>query len=420
MAASQDESKMYDDLKGFLESPDRVDLRTAACDAVLAVQDHPGMAKLVQHGLVAPLAKNCSYNDATVSVSALKALVYLTSHGTSANQCVEDLLEGGCMNRMIEIVLSQPESSQERLQWRQRVNFAMSLLANMTRTEAGAVDLVGRTLPDRAVSSKEVVAGVEKLPTKPTLELVLARFLNDDYVEPTDYDDLETDADRDSHDGDPYQHLAAVLFNATQTEAGRQFVLKMHRKDKNELGECVLQRVLPQLRSDNPVRRRGIAGCVRNCCIDMNFSWWFLNVVKITKHVLYPLAGPEQLDVDDKQGLDPDLWLEGPDKVREPDHYTRLFLVEAILLLCSSGRKAREKLRLDRTYVVLKWADMVEESEDVSEQINECVQYLRRDEEGTAEGSSDKFVEDAYKREPAKSSQMVGVGGGSGDFDDVD
>jgi hypothetical protein len=42
-------------------------------------------------------------------------------------------------------------------------------------------------------------------------------------------------------------------------------------------------------------------------------------------------------------------------------------------------------------------ADMVEESEDVSERINECVQYLRRDESGTTDGSSDKLLEDALK-----------------------
>jgi len=110
------------------------------------------------------------------------------------------------------------------------------------------------------------------------------------------------------------------------------------------------------------------------------------------------LTGPEELDVEEKQGLDPDLWLEGPDKKREPDHLTRLFLVESILLLCGSGRKAREQLRLERAYVILKWADMVEEQEDVNAQIYECVNYLRADEEGTPEGSSDKFVENAYRK----------------------
>ena len=125
--------------------------------------------------------------------------------------------------------------------------------------------------------------------------------------------------------------------------------------------------------------------------------------------------GPEELDIDEKKGLDPDLWIEGPDKVREPDHLTRLALVESILLLCCGGRKNREQLRLERVYIILKWADMVEEHEDVSAQIEECVQFLRRDEEGTAEGSSDKMVADAYLR-PTTAANV----GATENFDDVD
>jgi hypothetical protein len=140
-------------------------------------------------------------------------------------------------------------------------------------------------------------------------------------------------------------------------------------------------------------------------------------MVKISKHILYPLAGPEEIDVDEKKGLDPDLWLEGPDKKREPDRYTRLFLAETILLLLSTGRKNREQLRLDRVYVIVKYADMVEEDEDINECFNEAVQFLRRDEYGTDEGSSDKAIEDAYRR-PATALQ-IGTGM-SEDFDDVD
>eukprot|EP00934_Nitzschia_sp_Nitz4_P008086 Nitzschia sp. Nitz4//scaffold103_size77763//70540//70893//NITZ4_005453-RA/size77763-protein2genome-gene-0.61-mRNA-1//1//CDS//3329532352//8076//frame0 len=117
--------------------------------------------------------------------------------------------------------------------------------------------------------------------------------------------------------------------------------------------------------------------------------------------------------------MDPDLWLPGPDKVREVDVATRQHLVDAVLLLCATGRKSRESLRLARTYVVLKYADMVEESEAVSERINECVQYLRRDEEGTEEGSSDRLVQEltraSVKMLPASSTVVGNV-----DYDDVD
>ena len=126
--------------------------------------------------------------------------------------------------------------------------------------------------------------------------------------------------------------------------------------------------------------------------------------------LLYPLAGPEELDAEDKIGLDPDLWLEGPDKVREPDEFTRLCLIDSILLLLATGRQSRKNIRKQKTYVILKVADMSEESALVNTQINECVQYLRRDEEGTEEGSSDNQVDEAVRTKllalPAPSVEM--------------
>lgn len=381
------------------------------------------MEKLIQHGIVTPLTHNCS-RPGQIGVNALSALVQLSSQGTSAPQCVEDLLQGGALRRMIEITLStRSEESEDH--WKQRVNYSMALMANMTRTEEGAVELVGRTLPEEAVSTSESPEQ-ETLPTKPTMELLLSRFLSPQYIGENDEDDIDDEealdnmAELDSRYNDPYQHFAAVLMNSTQLEAGKKFVLRIQRNDDSTAS--VLQAILPQLESNSPSRRRGIAGTIKNCCLETDFAWWLLEEVKIVKHLLYPLAGPEELDVDEKRGMNPDLWLQGPDKVREPDHLTRLFLVEAILLLCASGRKSRERLRLERTYVILKLADMVEEKEDVSERIDECVQYLRRDEEGTAEGSSDRMVQETLNKSrlalPVSSTaKQIGA---NDDYDDVD
>jgi hypothetical protein len=374
-----------------------------------------GMSKLVQHDAVVPLTKSCSHPD-PVGVKALQALLHLSSVGPSSSQCVEDMMNAGSIGRMTEICLSRQGSSKS---WNQRVNFAMALLVNMTRTERGAVELVGRSLPDEAISTR---VDSEQLPTKPTLELLLARFLSNRYVGDFDYDEYDPDnaTALDSSDHDPYQHFAAVLMNSTQTEAGQRFVMRIQNKE--DISTSVLQAILAELRSSNPIRRRGIAGTLKNCCLDKNSGWWLLNEVGITKHILHPLAGPEELDVDEKRGLDPDLWLEGPEKVREPDFLTRLYCVEAILLLCASGRASRKTLRLNRVYVILKWADMVEEQEEVSERINECVQFLRRDEEGTYEGSSDDVVDDVLKGSllalPASSSAAQVTS--KADFDDVD
>ena len=121
-------------------------------------------------------------------------------------------------------------------------------------------------------------------------------------------------------------------------------------------------------------------------------------MVRIDKALLLPLCGPEELSIDEKVGLDPDYWLMGPNRVREPDAYVRLYVVEALLLLLASGRRARDTLRERRAYVIVKLADMVEVDESVTERLLECVQYLRRDEDGTEEGSSDRRAYEAYAR----------------------
>ena len=383
------------------------------------------MSNLIRYGVVRPLCKLSSRYEAS-GTNALAALLYLSSHGTSLNQCIEDMLDCGAVSRMTEIALSSPArdenatDSDSKKMWRKRVNFALGLLANMTRTEKGAIDLCGRSMPDDAVPSsmflidnkygdgEEKGNNENKIPSRPTMSLLLSRFLSDAYIrnggataknndedDSPEHDNIEDIASRED---DPYQHFSAVLMNATQVEQGRKFVMRIHRKgeDKTAQPTSVLQSIVSNLRSNNPVRRQGIAGTVKNCCFEKDSAWWLINEVNIIKYILYPLAGPEELDVDEKKGMDPDLWLEGPDKVRETDSTTRLLLLEAILLLCASGRKSREALRLQRTYVILKMADMVEDSEEVSELINECVQFLRRDEEGTAEGSSDRLIDETY------------------------
>ena len=207
---------------------------------------------------------------------------------------------------------------------------------------------------------------------------------------------------------DPYQHIAAVIMNITQLDNGRKFLMKLIHNEKEDKENSktstkdttgsLLQSLLPQLNSPNTTRRQGIAGILKNCCFAQDSIWWLLNVVHLDKHLLMTLSGPEELTIDEKVGLDPDYWLLGPLKKRESDVLVRLYVVEALLLLLASGRRSRETLRERRTYVIIKLADMVEENEEVSERMLECVQYLRRDEYGEEEGSSDKRAYEKYAK----------------------
>jgi hypothetical protein len=422
-SSDNDETKLYSELKGFLASG-RADLRKAATEAVLQIHDHDDMAKLVRNGIVELLGKNVSYTDPVISENALKGLLQLSSvegsptANATASQCVEVLVESGGLDRMMEILLTNAASTEDDILWRQRVNLAMALVANMTRTEEGSINLCGRQLPDEAVAANS--AENVQLPPKPTLELLLARFLNPQYLQETNYRALLNNPSALDNDlGDPFQHFAAVLMNATQTEQGRSFLLKLHYTDKVK-STSVFQRLLPELRSPNPVRRRGVAGIIRNCCLDKDSSFWFTTQIGLIKHILYPLAGPEELDFEDKQGLNPDLWLEGPDKERESDHLTRLFLVQAILMLCEAGRNARNELNKAKTCVILKWADMVEEYEDVTDVISQCFRHLKPDENNTATIEEVNDEEEETQTRKAISAQPVGSAVTQEEFDSVD
>ena len=433
---------VYKDLIEFLQS-DRTDLRMKASEAVLQVTDRDAMSSLIKYGAIKPLCRLASRSNEPAGINALEALVQLSSHGTSFHQCIEDILDCGGINRMTEIALSSGDDKA----WRKRVNYSLALLANMTRTERGSIELCGFTMPEEAVAISNVEEKSEgeekaKLPSKPTMALLTAMFLNSGYIKEKAEEGRDEDGERDEEKDeiiddevhiekiaastdDPFQHFAAILMNATQVEQGRRFVMRIHQKDKKIKGTSILERILPELKSTNPIRRRGIAGTSKNCCFDKNSAWWLINEIEIVPKILYPLAGPEELDMDEKRGMDPDFWLEGPDKVREPDIVTRLLLVEAVLLLCASGRRSREPIRVQRTYVILKTMDLSEESEEISERVSECVQYLRRDEDGTEEGSSDRMMYGTVSvngkmlalPEPSASEQ---VGGKNDNYDEVD
>ena len=509
------EKTVYDELLEFLQAPRRPDLRLEAVKAVLQCvsSDRDEALKLVQdYNVVVPLLKIVSagtYTERTPSTTrteegdddddnnnnnnkspgqlaasaaevALQTLLYLTSSTEQlVNLCTDKLLDVQTTNavpRLVEYVLTLPSINNDKNN--RRINLALALLANLSRTEPGALALTGFALPEEAIYNNEDSEAngsgsnssnsSNKTRVKPTMELLLDRFLNPTLIdvenqEIVDYTMLEPH-EWDGLYYDPYQHFAAVLMNITQTEAGRQFLLRIPKDETrtgSKLGQIdedaetesssnppsssnkpsqpsVFERLIPILRSNtnderykilarNPLRRRGVSGLIRNViCLSPDSVWWLMNVVQIITPLLMPLAGPEELDWEDKKGMDPDLWLNGPDQIRDVDVVTRQHCVESILLLCAAGRKARETLRLARTYVILRQADMVEESERISERISECVNFLRRDEEGTEEGSSDQRVADAYGGGGGKVRLAIEAGPsacvtmGNGDEDDFD
>lgn len=168
-------------------------------------------------------------------------------------------------------------------------------------------------------------------------------------------------------------HLADVLENLTQVEDGRKFVLDKER--------CVIQRLLPFTQyASSDVRRRGVVAALRNCCFELDDHEWLLSdTVDILPHLLLPLAGPEELDEEDMEGLPDDLQYLDEDKTREPDPEIRKMIIEAVNKLCCR-KVGRDIVKKKRTYVIMREFHKWEENESVIEACENLVSILIGDE----------------------------------------
>jgi hypothetical protein len=385
------------------------------------------------------------------STLALQTILYATSSTEEiSNSCVETLLDLKAIPRLVELILDLPSCITKLSKSSKKIiNTTFSILANLTRTERGSLELVGSTLPEEAVYSNKVIRPEEKekekakqklmmennemyehTRIKPSMELLLDRFMKnnpynnavmmtDDSSPPIiDLTLLEMkEWDSVLYESDPYQHFASLLMNATQVTGGRQFITRipkvtnLHNTGNSQddtQPKSVLERLLPILRestnstirnssnTSNPFRRRGIAGMIRNITVDQKENaWWLLNICHVLTPLLLPLMGPESLELNEKVNMDPDLWLQGPDQIRDLDSITRLYCVESILTLLATGRNSRTFITSNQTYIVLKKCDAIEENEVVSDRIGECIILLRRDndiniQEGGTSGTSNE------------------------------
>jgi len=361
-------------------------------DYTFSISSESTIKKLIQNNdtLISKILCKLASREDRSGTNALQCLVHLSSSGSRIHQSIEEMMEGNAISRMIEIAItsrssySRKNSNQIESPWNKRVNFALALLANLTRTEKGSHQICKKCLCEENFQIGDNVYSIkeDKLLPKTTMTFLLSRFLSDAYlIKTTEKGILSSDSPND-----PYQHLAAILMNITLVEQGRLFLLKKYNvteKGKQYETTSVLSYLLPQLKSRNPIRRKGIAGCIKNCCHDEDSIWWLLHELDLIQHLLYPLTGPEELTLEEKHGMNPDLWLEGSDKKRESDETTRLLLVQAILLLCKCGRNSKNWIKTQRGEVILTIANMTEESEQVSDSIEECLKYLQTDEEET-------------------------------------
>ena len=112
------------------------------------------------------------------------------------------------------------------------------------------------------------------------------------------------------------------------------------------------------------------------------------------QHILLPLAGPEEFDLDTQEQLPDALQFLPQTKQREPDAVLRLTHIETLLLLCTT-LWGRDYLRTHGVYEVVRALHEQDTNEAVSEHVERLVNLLKRDEGAeTAQGLQVEEIEE--------------------------
>ncbi|EGN95120.1 hypothetical protein SERLA73DRAFT_77131 [Serpula lacrymans var. lacrymans S7.3] len=207
--------------------------------------------------------------------------------------------------------------------------------------------------------------------------------------------------------------LSSVFANLSTSPNGRSFFLTPRHPDavkaEGDL-EYPLSKIVVFSEHKDTIRRGGVASAMKNCAFHAAAHEALLSPesakvsvppstvvgpgIDILPYLLLPLAGPEELDLEEQERLPSALQFLPSTKTREPDNVLRLTHVETLLLLCTT-RWGREYLRANGVYEVVRGAHANETVDKVSEHIERLVMLLKGDEKAEIEevGSEDQNQE---------------------------
>lgn len=200
---------------------------------------------------------------------------------------------------------------------------------------------------------------------------------------------------REGEPGSQLHFLASVFANLSLTPPGRLFFLTPRPKEPmgtSEDLEYPLAKLLAFTEHPDTIRRGGVASTIKNCAFHAPAHRALLAPesarvaappgaaaapgMDALPSILLPLAGPEELDLEEQDRLPPALQLLPPTKTREPDPVLRRTHVETLLLLCTT-RWGRDFLRGHGVYEVVRAMHLAEGVEKVAEAVERLVVLLK-------------------------------------------
>ena len=176
-----------------------------------------------------------------------------------------------------------------------------------------------------------------------------------------------------------FDYLAYLFADLAKHEEGRKYFLTKQEYD----GVVPLTKLTVFTEHKSDIRRKGVASTIKNVAFEIDSHPDFLDEdeINILPYLLLPITGSEEYDEEDTMDMLPDLQLLPPDKRRDPDPTIIQTHVETLMLLTTT-REGRDKLREIKVYPIIRETHLRVENDDVREACERLVQVLMRDEEG--------------------------------------
>lgn len=180
-----------------------------------------------------------------------------------------------------------------------------------------------------------------------------------------------------------FDYLCYAFADIARREEGREYFLIQQPEDRDIMP---LTKILVFTDHKSDLRRLGVASTIKNSCFDVDaHSIMFSSIeeggVNLLPYILLPLMGPEEYDEEDMDGMLDEVQLLPPDKERETDANILKVHLETLLLLTTS-RSGRERLRAIKTYPIVRNLHSNVEDEKVRDLCDRYVQLTMRGEEG--------------------------------------
>ena len=198
-----------------------------------------------------------------------------------------------------------------------------------------------------------------------------------------------------------FDYLSYLFADLSQTETGRSYFTT--RQEYDGVVPITKLTVFTEHKSD--IRRKGVASTIKNVAFDVDSHPMLFDedAANLLPYLLLPIAGPEEFPEDEMMSMHPDLQLLPPDKKRDSDNTIITTHLETLLLLTTT-RDGREKMRAAQVYPFVRECHLHVEDEEVREACDRLVQVIMRDEEGEGEKTDAELAEAQKKIDapPAK------------------